>query len=257
MKIKTNITNGNIFGSIVSPYRIEISVGNGYVKIGPGSLSAYAKMKFYTGQSLNGLLCSVGNYCDINESCIIHVGGEHLKDDNLSIFFQESPLIKFNLNQSPSTKGPIYIGHGSVLSSRVEILSGAGIENRTLVAASSLVTGQHKEYSLIAGVPGKTIKTLKKDDFDWFLYDSETVINYFKTGEKIIKRKVSDIPELLFKRNINQHTKLASLDFYGVRINNNFIPVEKLKPLHLDYFNQNNNINSEIYISDEIFNDLM
>ena len=151
MKIKTSILPSNILGSIISPYRIEISVGSGYVKIGPGSLTAYTKMRFYTGASLNGLLCKIGSYCDINESCIIHIGGEHLKDNILNIFFQESPLIKSFLNESPSTKGPISIGHGSVLSSGVEILSGTSIGNRSLVAASSLVIGKHSEYSLIAG----------------------------------------------------------------------------------------------------------
>lgn len=256
MKIKTNIIHGNIFGAIVSPYRIEILVSKGYVKIGPGSLSAYARMRFYTGESLNGLLCNIGNYCDINETCVIHVGGEHLKNNSLNIFFQESPLVKTLLNQSPSTKGPINLGHGSVLSSRVEILSGATIGNRSLAAASSLITGSHNEYSLIGGVPAKFIKGIKKDDFDWFLYDSETVINYFKYGIKKINKRISDVPELLFRRNVDEFTKAPSLDFYGVRVNNIYIPVEKLLPHHLEYFNQAKNGQGEVNISDEIFDDL-
>lgn len=65
----------------------------------------------------------------------------------------------------PKMTAPVIIGANSWIGARVTILPGVTIGDFCVVAAGSVVNGDVPDYSVVAGVPAKIVKTLDPDLF--------------------------------------------------------------------------------------------
>jgi acetyltransferase-like isoleucine patch superfamily enzyme len=121
-----------------------------------------------TGNIKNmGVGLVVGNDVGIAQNCFIQVRGKvsigsHVMfGPNVSIFSEnhgftslETPMIS-----QPTTRGEVIIEDDVWLGTRSVILSGIRIGKGSIIAAGALVNRDIPPYSIVAGVPGKIIKS--------------------------------------------------------------------------------------------------
>ena len=120
------------------------------------------KIKFKVGRSTKGVAnvflygdereeIVIGEFCSIAESTFIS-SGRHLYS-SLS-----TGIMNYERQRKEASKGPIiidddvWIGYGCI------ILSGCHIGQGAIIAAGSVVTKNVEPYSIVGGVPAKTIK---------------------------------------------------------------------------------------------------
>lgn len=80
------------------------------------------------------------------------------------IFFEEWNLDKKNITSAWDNKGDIVIGNDVWIGYEAVILSGVRIGDGAIVGARSVVTKDIPPYTIVGGVPAKTIKKRFDDD---------------------------------------------------------------------------------------------
>ena len=80
------------------------------------------------------------------------------------IFFEEWNLDKKNITSAWDNKGDIVIGNDVWIGYEAVILSGVRIGDGAIVGARSVVTKDIPSYTIVGGVPAKTIKKRFDDD---------------------------------------------------------------------------------------------
>ena len=80
------------------------------------------------------------------------------------IFFEEWNLDKKNITSAWDNKGDIVIGNDVWIGYEAVILSGVRIGDGAIVGARSVVTKDITPYTIVGGVPAKTIKKRFDDD---------------------------------------------------------------------------------------------
>lgn len=78
-----------------------------------------------------------------------------------------NPELSQSYADSPLDGKPVEIGEGCWLGEKSMILPGVTLGKRCIVAAGAVVTKSFPDYSLIAGVPAKCIKTYDLDKHKW------------------------------------------------------------------------------------------
>lgn len=81
-----------------------------------------------------------------------------------------NPEMTQSYSQTPLVGKPVEIGAGCWLGEKVIILPGVTLGKRCIVAAGAVVTRSFPDYSLIAGVPAKCIKTYNLQTHQWEIY---------------------------------------------------------------------------------------
>lgn len=71
------------------------------------------------------------------------------------------------IQQNLTTKGPVLIGQNSFLGYRASVLSGVQLGKHCVVGAHSVVTRSFPDYSMVAGVPARLIKTYVPTRGEW------------------------------------------------------------------------------------------
>lgn len=71
------------------------------------------------------------------------------------------------MQQDLTTKGPVTIGENSFLGYRASVLSGVQLGKHCVVGAHSVVTRSFPDYSMVAGVPARLIKTYVPTRGEW------------------------------------------------------------------------------------------
>lgn len=113
---------------------------------------------------------NIGSFCSFGEN-ITFITENH--DTNYAS--TQGFIYRFLLNKdhpgeeqvqksSERTKGPINIGNDVWIGDGVIILSGVSVGDGACIAAGSIVTKDVKPYSVVAGVPAKTIKERFNDE---------------------------------------------------------------------------------------------
>ncbi|MBF0580413.1 acetyltransferase [Erysipelotrichaceae bacterium RD49] len=129
----------------------------------------------------NELTLFIGNNCEIGDMTHI-VAHEKVKignnvliaskcfisDTNHGLYkgdVQDSPLIP--PNQRKLVTAPVVIGNNVWIGENVVILAGTDIGDGCIIGANSVVSGKYEKNSIIAGVPGKIIKSFDENVGLW------------------------------------------------------------------------------------------
>lgn len=141
----------------------------------------------YLGANCNLRNTSIGRYCSLASN--IYIGSaEHPTDWFSSHPFQYRGSQLFNDLDVPQGnskfKQPegVTIGNDVWIGERVYICSGVKIGDGAIIAAGAVVTGDVEPYSIVGGVPSKTLKYRFSDeliskflDLEWWCYDLSKV----------------------------------------------------------------------------------
>ncbi|MGP5315559.1 acyltransferase [Psychrobacter faecalis] len=118
-------------------------------------------------------LLELGNQTEINAGCFLLVKDKIIIGDNSTLAYQTTILTSANPNGPhnklarvyPKISAPVTIGHDTWIGARATILPGVNIGNYCVVAAGSVVNKDIPDYTVVAGVPAKQVKTLESEVF--------------------------------------------------------------------------------------------
>lgn len=118
----------------------------------------------------------IGRHCyftamqsiEVQDGCVL---SEHVYiTDLMHGFHPDRGLI---LYQPLESKGPVVIGAHSFLGYRVSIMPGVTLGKHCVVGANSVVTRSFPDYSMVAGVPARLIRSFSPSQGVWLRVHSD------------------------------------------------------------------------------------
>lgn len=147
----------------------KVEFCTGLTNIRVGSNTIFLPHLFLTawGQGLINIgdNCSFGCYCHISAINRITIGDNLLTGKWVTIVDNNHGQISLNemkmrpLERGLFSNGPIEIGNNVWIGDKATILSGVKIGDGAIIAANAVVTKNVPAYSVVAGNPGKVIKS--------------------------------------------------------------------------------------------------
>lgn len=144
--------------------------------------------------SVNGDKLKIGKFCSI--ACgakFIFTSANHslksLSTYPFPIFFEEWGLDVQNITSAWDNKGDIIIGNDVWIGYEAVILSGVTIGDGAIIGTRAVVTKDVPPYTIVGGVPAKTIRKRFSDDTIAALLQ----ISWWDWPEGKIKQHISDI----------------------------------------------------------------
>lgn len=149
----------------------------------------------YTGTNTIIKSSNIGKYCSISWN--VSIGGLNHNYRNVSMYTDYWIKRTFGINMKCGTN-PLktIIGNDVWIAAGVTILEGVTIGDGSVIGAGAVVTKDIEPYSIVTGVPGKTIKKRFNDEIiealekiKWWDWDEEKIKNNidFITNEPDIK----------------------------------------------------------------------
>lgn len=145
-----------------------------------------------------GAFCSIGSFCQIG-------GGIHLMDtvSTSPVFLNGKNPLRFNFSHieySPSEL--VTIGNDVWIGTGAYIKAGVSIGDGSVIGAHSVVTHDVEPYSIVAGVPARTIRKRFDEDtiqkllaLKWWSWPDEKLQKYgqyFSSPEELLARIEQD-----------------------------------------------------------------
>ncbi len=148
----------------------NVSIGD-YTTIGCHSILGcwvkYRHQKFPDALISIGNNCSIGEYNHITACNKITIGdglltGRYvlISDNSHGSLCEKESMIE-PLKRDLKSKGEVVIGNNVWLGDKVTVLAGVHIGNNVIVAANAVVTKDIPDNCMVAGVPGRIIKTIE------------------------------------------------------------------------------------------------
>ena len=170
----------NITGAI----RARVTVNNNNTEFNPMVLTELELLKS------NKVHC--GKFISIAEGCQFFLGGNH---DWKRVTTYLNPCVQRD-SKGLLTNGDIVIGNDVWIGQDCKIMSGVNIGTGAVIAAGSVVSKDVEPYSIVGGIPAKSIRKR---------FDEDTI-------EKLLKiewwnwsdEKIEEYQNLLFSRDINK-----------------------------------------------------
>ncbi|SIT48026.1 Acetyl transferase [Paraburkholderia piptadeniae] len=109
--------------------------------------------------------CGIGEYSSVGGSGGVSIGrntiiGQHFTAHPENHNFSD---LSRPIREQGTTRKPIVIGEDCWLGARVTVLAGVTIGEGCVIAAGSVVTRDVPRFSIVAGVPGRTIGSRRED----------------------------------------------------------------------------------------------
>jgi acetyltransferase-like isoleucine patch superfamily enzyme len=108
----------------------------------------------------------IGNNCHIGKGCFFDLRNKIIIGNNVVISMQCSFITHIDMEKSelsklyPSKSDAIYIGNNCYLGARSIILKGTKLNDKSFIAAGSVVVNDVESNVMVGGVPAKFIKRL-------------------------------------------------------------------------------------------------
>ena len=120
-------------------------------------------------------LVSGNLHCDVGAP--IHIGDRVRIGHDVSLLTVDHHIGPDEMRAGERKYGPIEIGDGAWLASRVVVLPGVRIGMGAIVAAGSVVTRDVPDNTLVAGVPARVIRNLNADAIEELYLESEPPVS--------------------------------------------------------------------------------
>lgn len=117
--------------------------------------------------SETGAKLRIGRYCSIADKVEILLGGNHRLDWATTYPFTALPELwpsARGLDGSHASRGDVTIGHDVWLGSGCMVLSGVTIGHGAVIGARAVVSRDVPPYGIVAGNPGRLVRTRFPDD---------------------------------------------------------------------------------------------
>jgi len=263
MKTKVKKIGDRIINQLISPYNTIVKIGNALVFMGRGSFGCIHRCIFFPQIfTISTVVAKIGDFCQINSTSQILIGGEHINENVIINTFSESThLLEYIKKKSAITtrnNGMVTIGSNVILSAGTTVLSGATVGDNVLIAAGSIVRGTVDDNTIAAGVPVKPIKSLAQPSLKWWTLVEEDIVKYFNDEDLNSPKKyqLSNF-HLVFDAKINSEGKASNFELIGAMSSGKFIPIKDFSESHLTYFKDAKDNGEYMIISDEVFDDLL
>tara|TARA_B110001452_G_scaffold92910_1_gene76632 strand:+ start:153 stop:764 length:612 start_codon:yes stop_codon:yes gene_type:complete len=163
---------------------LKEDIKNNYAQIGDWTYGNLTIMRWNTSDKL-----VVGKYSSIGPDVSVIFGGNHRQDwittsplpAGTFQAYEKFPKAK-NIKNFIYSKGEVNIGNDVWIGAKTIILSGSRIGDGACIAAGSVVSGEIKPYSIVAGNPAKEIKKRFDEDIikklltiKWWNFSDEKV----------------------------------------------------------------------------------
>ena len=135
-----------------------------------------------------GKFCSIACGTKFLFNCANHTL-KSLSTYTFPLFYEEWELEKSNITTAWDNKGDIIIGNDVWIGYEAVILSGVTIGDGAIIGTRAVVTKDVPPYTIVGGVPAKTIRKRFSDDTITALLQ----MNWWDWPEEKIKQHISDI----------------------------------------------------------------
>ncbi|HEY3328869.1 MAG TPA: acyltransferase [Capsulimonadaceae bacterium] len=161
---------------VMGPVRIE---GAGQIEIGDNvsvgqynwlnAITSYAGAAF-TPKLVIGSGTYVGSFCCITCADEVTIGADCVLSEHVYISDCSHGLNPERgriMDQPLALGGAVRIGAGSFVGYQATIMPGVSLGKHCIVGANSVVTNSFPDYSMVAGVPARLIKTWSSEAQEW------------------------------------------------------------------------------------------
>jgi hypothetical protein len=143
---------------------VRFEVREGYARLVVGAYThfgAHARVRAHEGTLRIGSKSVIGIRNTINCWLDISVGSACLFGDDVYIcdFDHVTTSLDVPIKDQGIVKSPVRIGDDVWLGTKVVVTRGTDIGSQSIVAALAVARGEYPPRSVIAGVPGKVVKT--------------------------------------------------------------------------------------------------
>jgi acetyltransferase-like isoleucine patch superfamily enzyme len=143
---------------------VRFEVREGYARLVVGAYThfgAHARVRAHEGTVRIGSKTVIGIRNTINGWLDIEIGAACLLGDDVYIcdFDHVAADLSTPIKDQGIVKSPVRIGHDVWLGTKVVVTRGTDIGDHSVVAASAVARGVYPAKSVIAGIPGKVVKT--------------------------------------------------------------------------------------------------
>ena len=136
----------------------------------------------------NRKVCSIACGTKFLFNCANHTL-QSLSTYTFPLFYEDWDLEKADVAKAWDNKGDIVIGNDVWIGYEAVIMAGVHIGNGAIIATRAVVTKDVPPYTIVGGVPAKTIRKRFSDDTITALLQ----INWWDWPEEKIKQHISDI----------------------------------------------------------------
>jgi acetyltransferase-like isoleucine patch superfamily enzyme len=156
--------NANTFLRRIDKYSLIPILKKNGAKIG-NNCDIEAPLIFHNCLDYSNLI--VGNNCHIGKNCFFDLREKIMVEDNVVISMQTTVLTHQDLNKSDLSKiyanisKPVLIKNNSYIGANSSILMGVILNDRSFIAAGSVVIRDVPQYTMVGGVPAKFIKKIE------------------------------------------------------------------------------------------------
>jgi len=113
----------------------------------------------------------IGDNCHIGRDVFLDLTDRIEIGDNVTVSMRATLITHFDPGESemgaagyPTAHAPVIIGNGGYIGAGATVLNGVKIGASSIIAAGALIRRDVPPHSLVAGVPGRLVRKLDRDD---------------------------------------------------------------------------------------------